>query len=311
MGFIIRGIGTALPERVVTNDDLAARMETSDAWIVERTGIRERRVGGSTASLATDAGRAALERAGVRPEDVDLLVLCTTTPDQTVPATSATVQHALGLQCGAMDLNAACSGFVYGLVAANGFLSQGLSRVLLIGAETLSRITDPDDRSTAILFADGAGAVLLEAGEADAGGAPPGLLGWDLDADGSLQPLLFSDVGSTFRMRGRDVFRNAVRVMVECSRRALERSGVGPDDVKLLVPHQANLRIIETAAKRLGIPMERTAVVLERTGNVSAASIPLALADRVEAGVLEPGDIVLLAGFGAGMTAASAVLRWA
>ncbi len=289
----------------MTNAEIAARVDTTEDWIFARTGIRERRIGGSTADLAVGAGRAALESAGVAPRDVDLLILCTTTPDQTVPATSCTVQERLGLQCGAFDVNAACSGFVYGLVAANGFLAQGLERVLLVGSETLSRITDWDDRSTCILFADGAGAILVEARE-----GPTGLLGWDLDADGSLQPLLYCDIGQTFQMRGREVFKNAVLVMVESSRRALERAGVGPDDVTLLVPHQANQRIVETACARLGIPLERTMLVLEEMGNASAASIPLALSRALDTGRIASGDLVLLAGFGAGMTAASAVLRW-
>jgi 3-oxoacyl-[acyl-carrier-protein] synthase-3 len=305
-GTRIRGIGTALPDKTVTNADLEARLDTSDQWIVDRTGIRERRIGESSSALAIDAGRAALAHAGVDGSDVDLVLLCTTTPDQQMPATSARVQHALGVRGGAFDLNAACSGFVYGLVTAHGLLSVGLERVLLIGAETLSRIVDWDDRGTAVLFGDGAGAVLLESTDASRNE----LLGWDLGADGSLGHILFADIGGTIQMDGREVFRRAVRVMVDSSERAMAHAGVTADEVSLLVPHQANTRIIDAAAERLGIPPDRTVVVLDRTGNTSAASIPLALADAAGAGRLACGDRVLLVGFGAGMTWAAAVLDW-
>jgi 3-oxoacyl-[acyl-carrier-protein] synthase-3 len=304
-GAVITGWGTALPDKVVTNDDLASMVDTSDQWIRERTGIRERRVGGSTASLSIDAGRAALEKSGVDPATIDLLVLATTTPDQTVPATSATVQHALGLTCGAFDLNAACSGFTYALIAAHGFISVGASRVLVVGTDTLSRITDWDDRSTAILFADGSGAVVLEACE---GGGQ--LLGWDVDADGSLVGLLYADIGGYMRMDGPEVFRRAVRIMVQSATNSLASAGVSADDLALVVPHQANIRIIEAACNRLGVSMDRTATVLHRTGNTSSASIPLALVDAIDNDRLHDGDLVLLVGFGAGMTAGSAVLRW-
>lgn len=304
-GASITGWGTALPDLVVTNDDLAARLDTSDEWIVERSGIRERRMGGTTGGLAAQAGSAALREAGVDPSDVDLLVLATTTPDQRVPATSAVVQHALGLRCGAVDMNAACSGFVYALVAGHGFVGMGTDRVLVVGAETLSSIVDHDDRSTAVLFADGAGAVVLEAVPGD--GA---LLGWDLGADGSAAGILQCDHGGFLQMDGREVFRRAVRATVASAEAALERAKLTAADVDLFVPHQANVRIIEAAAQRLGIAMERTAIVLDRTGNTSAASIPLALAGAADGGRLADGDIVLLSGFGAGMTWASAVLRW-
>ncbi|MGH9187980.1 MAG: 3-oxoacyl-ACP synthase, partial [Acidimicrobiales bacterium] len=201
-GARITGWGTALPDKIVTNADLEATLDTSDEWIRERSGIRERRIGGTTAGLAVEAGVAALKAAGVTPTGIDLLVLCTTTPDQTVPATSSQVQHELGLRCGAMDLNAACAGFVYGLVTSHAFIAAGARRVLLIGAETLSRILDWDDRNTAVLFADGAGAVVLEASD-----GPDELLGWDLGVDGSLRPLLYADVGGSIRMAGSEVFR--------------------------------------------------------------------------------------------------------
>jgi 3-oxoacyl-[acyl-carrier-protein] synthase-3 len=300
----IVGWGTALPEKVLTNADLETMLDTTDAWIVERSGIRERRIGGTTSGLALQAGQAALTHAGADPGSVDLLILCTTTPDQQIPATASTVQHELGLRCGAFDLNAACSGFVYGLVAANGFISSGLQRVLIIGSETLSRVVDWDDRGTAVLFADGAGAVVLDAADA------PMLLGWDLGSDGSLRSILDADIGGFMRMEGKEVFRRAVRVMIDSATRSMQRAGVTADDIALVVPHQANVRIIESANAKLGIPMERTAMVLERTGNTSSASIPLALAAAADAGRLSPGDLVLLVGFGAGMTWASAVIRW-
>jgi 3-oxoacyl-[acyl-carrier-protein] synthase-3 len=304
-GGAITGWGTALPERVVTNHDLETTMDTSDAWIVERTGIRERHVGGTTAGLSVESGRRALDVAGVAPADIDLLILATTTPDRAVPATSATVQHQLGLSCGAFDLNAACSGWVYGLVAAEGFIATGAERVLLIGTDTLARITDWSDRNTAILFADGSGAAVIEAVDGD---SP--LLGWDLDADGSAEEALYCDLGQTLQMEGREVFRRAVRIMVDSATRSMQRAGVTADDIALVVPHQANIRIISASCERLGIEMERAAIVLDRTGNTSAASVPLALADALDAGRVADGDLVLFVGFGAGMTAASAVMRW-
>ena len=304
-GAVIRSWGTALPPKVVTNHDLEQTLDTSDEWIVERTGIRERRVGGTTSGLAIEAGRQALDRAGWDPSTVDLVILATTTPDQQVPASASTVQNELGIAGGAFDLNAACSGFVYALIAGHGLIGAGMSRVLLIGAETLSRITDWDDRGTAILFADGAGAVTLEAVD-----GPGQLLGWDLGSDGSARHILDADIGGYLEMDGREVFRRAVRVMVESGNTALERAGVSASDISLVVPHQANIRIIESACTRLDIPMERAVSVLDRTGNTSSASIPLALADAADAGRISPGDVVLLVGFGAGMTWASAVLRW-
>ena len=243
--------------------------------------------------------------AGIAPADIDLLILATTTPDRAVPATSATVQHRLGLSCGAFDLNAACSGWVYGLVAAQGFIATGAEKILLIGTDTLARITDWTDRNTAILFADGSAAVVIEAVDGD---SP--LLGWDLDADGSAEEALYCDLGQTLQMEGREVFRRAVRIMVDSATRSMQQAGVTADDISLVVPHQANIRIISASCDRLGIPMERAAVVLDRTGNTSAASVPLALADALDAGRVSPGDLVLFVGFGAGMTAASAVMRW-
>ena len=305
MGSRILGWGTALPDKVVTNSDLEKTLDTSDEWIVERSGIRERRIGNSTAELAIAAGGKALRRAGVDPASIDLLILATTTPDQTVPATSARVQAELSLGGGAFDLNAACSGFVYGLVMADAMLDAGAKRILLIGAETLSRITDWGDRNTAVLFGDGGGALLLER-VADEGQ----LLASDLGLDGSAREILKSEVGGTIEMDGREVFKRAVRAMVDSANRTLERAKVRADEIQLIVPHQANIRIIQAACDRLGIARDRAAVVLDRTGNTSSASIPLALVDAIDNGRLQDGDLVLLTGFGAGMTWGSALLRW-
>ncbi|MDP9419067.1 MAG: ketoacyl-ACP synthase III [Actinomycetota bacterium] len=304
-GVAVVGWGVALPDTAVTNADLEARLDTSDRWITERTGIRERRIGGTTGQLAAAAARQALVAADASPGSVELLVLATSTPDQQIPATASAVQDALSLSCGAFDVNAACSGFVYALVAGAGMAGVGARRVLVVGADVMSRITDQGDRSTAVLFGDGAGAVVLDAVE-----GPGQLLGWDLGSDGSLRHLLQADVGGYIRMEGKEVFRRAVRVMVDSAEAAMARAGLTLADVDLLVPHQANTRIITAACERLGIPMERTAMVLDRTGNTSAASIPLALGDAAQSGMLAKGDVVLLVGFGAGMSWASAVLRW-
>ena len=302
----VTGWGAALPEKVVTNVDLESTLDTSDAWIVERTGIRERRIGGTTAGLGIDAARVAMDRAGVSGADIDLVLLCTSTPDEAMPAGASVIQHELGVRGGAVDLNAACSGFVYGLVAADGFLRAGLRRVLLVGAETMSRIVDWDDRGTAILFGDGAGAVVLERGD-----GPGRVLGFDLGSDGSLRHILHADTAGTIEMDGPEVFRRAVRVVVDSAEAALAAAGITADDVTLFIPHQANARIITSACARLGIGDDRTLNILATTGNTSAASIPMALAGAADEGRLRPGDLVLMTGFGAGMSWASAVLEWA
>jgi 3-oxoacyl-[acyl-carrier-protein] synthase-3 len=302
----VTGWGAALPEKVVTNVDLESTLDTSDAWIVERTGIRERRIGGTTAGLGIDAARAAMDRAGVSGAEIDLVLLCTSTPDEAMPAGASVIQHELGVRGGAMDVNAACSGFVYGLVAADGFLRAGLRRVLLVGAETMSRIVDWDDRGTAILFGDGAGAVVLERGD-----GPGRVLGFDLGSDGSLRHILHADTAGTIEMDGPEVFRRAVRVVVDSAEAALTAAGITADDVTLFIPHQANARIITSACARLGIDDDRTLNILATTGNTSAASIPMALAEAADEGRLRPGDLVLMTGFGAGMSWASAVLEWA
>lgn len=305
IGAKIIGWGTSLPPKVVTNDDLSKTMDTSDEWIRERTGIERRHIGGTTASLSIESGRKAIEMSGIDPLSIDALVLSTTTPDRTVPATSATVQHGLGLRCGAFDVNAACSGFVYALITGHGLVAMGMKRILVIGTDTLSRITDWTDRNTAILFADGSGAAVIEATS-----GPGQLLGWDFDADGSLEDLLYAEIGGTLHMEGKEVFRRAVRIMVESAEKSIKAAGLTTNEIDLVVPHQANLRIIEAACKRLDIPMSKTSVVLNETGNTSSASIPLALFDAVDQGRVKPGDNVLLVGFGAGMTAASAVIKW-
>ena len=302
---VITGWGRALPETIVTNSDLAKTLDTSDEWIRERTGIEQRHVGGTTASLSIESGRKALEMSGVDPLSIDALILATTTPDRTVPATSAAVQHGLGLRCGAFDLNAACSGFVYGLVTAHGLIAIGMRNILVIGTDTLSRITDWTDRNTAILFADGSGAAVIQATD-----GPGQLLGWDIDADGSLENLLYADIGKTLYMEGKEVFRRAVRIMVDSAEKSLKAAGLTTSDITLVAPHQANIRIIEAACKRLDIPMSKTSWVGNKTGNTSSASIPLALFDAADNGRLKTGDNVLLVGFGAGMTAASAVIKW-
>ena len=338
----IAGWGTAIPSRRVTNDDLAQRVDTSDAWIVERTGIRERRFAGpgeTTASLAIEAGAAAIKSAGLTPAEIGCCIVATCTPEQPIPATAAFVQDGLGLRCGAFDLDAACAGFVYALVVGAGLLSTGgLDAVLLVGSETLSRVADPDDRATCVLFGDGAGAVVLVPGEpaphangprlpagAASGEANAGLLAWDLGCDGSAASLLAVPAGGSrlpptldtvtqgqhwLKMEGQEVFRRAVRAIVESAAATMAQAGVTAAEVDLFVPHQANVRIIDAAASRLGIPGERTFVNIDRYGNTSAASIPIALAEAADSGRLNRGDLVLLSGFGAGMSWASALVRW-
>jgi 3-oxoacyl-[acyl-carrier-protein] synthase-3 len=280
-------------------------MDTNDEWVRERTGIQRRHIGGSTSELSAISGAAAMKMAGVDPSSIDALILATTTPDRTVPGTSATVQNLLGLSCGAFDVNAACSGFVYALVNAHGLIAMGAERVLLIGTDTLARITDWTDRNTAVLFADGSGAAVLEATSGRGH-----LLGWDLDADGSAEEILYAEIGGNIQMEGKEVFRRAVRIMVDSAQKSMAHAGVTADDISVIVPHQANIRIISAACDRLGIPMSKAAVVLQETGNTSSASIPLALFADLGQTKPKQGDLVLLVGFGAGMTAASAILEW-
>ena len=316
------GWGVALPPTTVANADLESLFDTSDAWIVERSGIKSRRAAagpfvdhvvaahppdgvGTTAALAIEAGNRAIKAAGVAPEEIAMVLLCTTSPDQAMPATASAVAHGLGIRGGAMDVNAACAGFAYGLVTAAALVGAGAGKVLLIGAETMSRIVNWSDRTTAFLFGDGAAALVLEAVD-----GPGSLLGWDLGGDGSLVELLYADHGSGMVMKGQEVFRQAVRASVESSVTALRRAGIEPAEVALFVPHQANARIMKTVAERLGIGPERIASVIDWTGNTSSASIPLALFHEADQGRLADGDVVLMTGFGAGMAWGSAVWRW-
>tara|TARA_B100001146_G_scaffold7676_1_gene6481 strand:+ start:253 stop:1188 length:936 start_codon:yes stop_codon:yes gene_type:complete len=301
----ITGWATHLPEKVLTNDELAKIVDTSDEWIRERTGISTRHVDGTVTEMSTEAGRSAMAMAGVAADDIDLLLLATCTSDQQFPASASVVQHNLGLTCGAIDMNAACSGFVYGLVTAMQYIDGGLDRVLLIGSDALSPLIDWEDRGTCVLFGDGAGAVVIERSAEE-----PSLLGWDLMSDGSAAGILYSDHGGKIVMNGQEVFRRAVLAMESAARKAMEQAAVTSDDIALVVPHQANVRIIEASFKRLGLTMDRAAMVLHRTGNTSAASIPLAMVDAIDAGRVQQGDLLLLVGFGAGMSSAAAVIRW-
>jgi 3-oxoacyl-[acyl-carrier-protein] synthase-3 len=304
-GAAITGWGAALPTKILTNHDLEEMFETDHDWIVDRTGIHQRHVGGTTTDLSVEAGRKALAMSGVDPSTIDALILATTTPDRVVPASAPGIATELGLRCGAFDVNAACSGFTYGLIVAHGMIAMGARNILCIGTDTLSRITDWTDRNTAILFADGSGAVVLEGVD-----GPGQLLGWDIDADGAAERFLYAEVGGLLQMEGKEVFRRAVRIMVDSATKSMAQAGVTADDIAMVVPHQANIRIIQASVDRLGIGMDRVSTVLHDTGNTSSASIPLALCAALDDGRIHDGDLVLLVGFGAGMTAASAVVRW-
>ncbi|GBC80122.1 3-oxoacyl-[acyl-carrier-protein] synthase 3 [bacterium HR09] len=322
----IAGLGTALPARVLTNADFERMVETSDEWIVTRTGIRERHVvgeGESLATLAVEAGKKAMADAGVDPQEVELLILATATPEQPIPATAAIIQPQLGvMRAACFDLSAACSGFLYALQVARQFFSTGeVSTALVIGAETLSRYTDYTDRATCVLFGDGAGAVVLKA--ADAG---QGILRMAWHTDGSMADFICMPGGGSkfppnvkeyvdarlpfIKMRGNETFKVAVRALAEVCEEVLTAAGVKVDDIDLLVPHQANIRIIDAVASRLGVPPEKVFVNVDRVGNTSAASIPLALADARAQGRLKPGDLVLMAAFGGGLTWAASLVRW-
>ena len=301
----ITGWATHLPEKRLTNHDLAELVDTTDEWIRERSGISARHVGGKVSEMSTVAGRDALAMAGVDPGDVGLLLLATCSSEQQFPASASIVQHNLGLKCGAIDINAACSGFVYGLVTAMQFAAGGVDTILLIGSDALSSLVDWTDRGTCVLFGDGAGAVVIQR-SADS----PTMLGWDLMSDGSAAGILSCEHGGKIFMNGKEVFRRAVLAMESTARNAMETAGVVMEDIALVVPHQANIRIIDAAMKRLAIPREKAAMVLERTGNTSAASIPLALVDALDNNRVAPGDLVLMVGFGAGMSSGAAVIRW-
>ena len=368
-GVHIAGWGTAVPRRVVTNHDLAAYLDTSDEWIVERSGIRERRwagAGETTGALALAAARDALTDAGVDATDVDVVVVATCTPDTPMPSTASQVAHALGITAGAFDVNAACAGFVYALATASGLVTADVARTaLVVGSDTMTTILDREDRATAVLFGDGAGALVLTStspigavdatqptandapadgrhGPADpAGGhgparlggphglpapaAPAGLLASDLVGDpagvdllvvpagGSARPASAATVAARehyLRMDGREVFRRAVRAVTASIGRTLDRAGCTPDDVALFVPHQANARIVDAVLSRTGLAPERTSSTVDRYGNTSAGSIPIALAEAADAGTVASGDLVLMCGFGAGLSVGTALWRW-
>jgi 3-oxoacyl-[acyl-carrier-protein] synthase III len=322
----VASVGTAVPERVLTNHELSQVLDTSDQWIVERTGIRERRIAGpeqSVAMLSRDASLLALERAGVGVEELDTIVLATASPDRLLPSTACDLQALLGASnAAAFDVGAACPGYVYALTIAEGLIASGQSRiVLVIGAEKLSTITDFQDRSTAILFGDGAGASVVRRAQ----GSGRGILSTFLKSDGRLAPLLYRPGGGSadpisekvvcershyMKMAGREVFKAAVLAMAEACDAALTRAGVSADEVDLMIPHQANLRIIEATAKHANMPMSKVMVNLDRFGNTSSASIPLALDQAVAEGRVGPGSLLLLVAFGAGFTWGSAVVRW-
>jgi 3-oxoacyl-[acyl-carrier-protein] synthase III len=317
----IVGLGAYLPSRIVTNDDLAAELDTTDAWIRTRTGIRQRHVAApeqATSDLAATAGKAALADAGLGVEDVASIVVATTTPDHTVPGTAPLVAAALGTEAGAFDVNAACSGFVYGLKVGAALAVSDDAPVLVIGSETLTRIVDPTDRSVAVLFGDGAGAVVLAPGGGSIG---PFVLG----VDGSDPSMLWTRSGGTrqpatrasldarsqyLTMRGGDVYRHAVVRMAGAATDVLDQAGLQPDDVDVFVGHQANARILEAVRQRVGVATDRALVTVDEHGNTSAASIPLALASARERGTLRPGATVLLAAFGAGLSWGACLLTW-
>jgi 3-oxoacyl-[acyl-carrier-protein] synthase-3 len=319
------GWGMAVPRRVLTNDELSRTVDTSDAWIRERTGIAERRIAAAdehTSVLATAAAQRALDCAGVSPRMIDLVIVATCTPDRPFPATASTVQARLAIpHAGAFDLAAACSGFVYGLSVATSMIRSGAHHtVLLVGADLFSHILNWRDRNTCILFGDGAGAVVLQASS-----APRGLLAANLHSRGEDEDMMTVEAGGTrmpltaalleqpqrfFAMNGREVFKHAVREMTESIRQVLSDADMTMDDIRLVVPHQANSRIIEALAKRLHISPERLFVNVERYGNTSAASVPIALCEAVEQGPLREGDNVVLTAFGGGLTWASALVRW-
>jgi len=328
---IVAGCGSYLPERVVTNGELAERVDTSDEWIVARTGIRQRHIaaeGEVTSDLAFLAAERALEHAGIPASDLDLLVLATTTPDQTFPATATRVQHRLGMINGAaFDVQAVCSGFVYGLAVADNFIKVGQAKtVVLIGAETFSRLLDWQDRGTCVLFGDGAGAVVLRAAEngedEDEFGETGhnrgrGILSTHIYSDGSSSDLLYVDGGPSstqtvghVRMNGREVFRHAVTNLAEIVHESLEANGLAADDIDWLVPHQANKRILDSTAKKLGLPADKIVVTVERHANTSAASIPLALDEALKDGRIKTGDLVLLEAMGGGLTWGAGLIRW-
>jgi 3-oxoacyl-[acyl-carrier-protein] synthase-3 len=320
---VVLGVGACLPERAVSNADLEKMVDTTDEWIVQRTGIRQRYIAGdheTTSSLGEGAARMALERAGVTPNDIDLIIVATSTPDFTFPATATQIQAALGIRHGAaFDMQAVCSGFVFAVATADKFLRSGShQRALVIGAETFSRLLDWSDRTTCVLFGDGAGAIVLEAQD-DAGleNAPRGVLTSHLRSDGRHREKLYVDGGPSrtgtvghLRMEGREVFKHAVGMVTDVMRDAFQTTGESADSLDWFVPHQANRRIIDASAHKLGIAPQKVVTTVDRHGNTSAASIPLALSVAVEDGRIKRGDLVMIEAMGGGFTWASALIRW-
>jgi 3-oxoacyl-[acyl-carrier-protein] synthase-3 len=318
----VRGIGAALPRRIMKNADFEGMVETSDEWIAQRTGIRQRHIAGddeTTASLGEAAARAALDNAGLTPADIDLIVLATSTPNNTFPATAVEIQNRLGMHHGfAFDMQAVCSGFVYAVTTADLYIRGGLAkRVLVIGSETFSRILDWNDRSTCVLFGDGAGALVLEAGEGTGDIADHGVLAASLRSDGAHKDKLFVDGGPSttgtvghLRMEGREVFKHAVGMITDVIEATFSAAGITAEDLDWFVPHQANKRIIDASAKKLGIADQKVVVTVNLHGNTSAASVPLALSVAVADGRIKKGDLVLLEAMGGGFTWGAVLVRW-
>lgn len=314
---VVRGVGHYLPTRIVSNAHFEKTLDTSDEWIRARTGIERRHFaaeGETTSQMAAQAARAALDMAGMSGDQVDALLVATSTADLTFPSAATMVQHEIGMSGGfAFDVQAVCAGFVYAMANANALILSGQAeRVVVIGAETFSRIMDWTDRSTCVLFGDGAGAIVLEAVE----GSDSGILSTDLHSDGTYRDILYVDGGVStqttghLRMEGKEVFRHAVEKLAQTAHAALEKAGVTADDVDWIVPHQANLRIIKSTANKMGVPMERVVVTVQDHGNTSAASIPLALSTGVARGQIKPGDLVVTEAIGGGLAWGAVVLRW-
>ena len=319
---VVRGIGSALPRRIMKNTDFEGMVETSDEWIAQRTGIRQRHIAAddeTTASLGEAAAREALDNAGLTPDDIDLIVLATSTPNNTFPATAVEIQQRLGMRHGfAFDMQAVCSGFVYAVTTADLYIRGGLAkRVLIIGSETFSRILDWNDRSTCVLFGDGAGALVLEAQEGAGTIADHGILAASLRSDGTHREKLYVDGGPSttgtvghLRMEGREVFKHAVGMITDVIEATFSEAGITAEDLDWFVPHQANKRIIDASAKKLGIADAKVVITVDRHGNTSAASVPLALAVAVKDGRIRKGDLVLLEAMGGGFTWGAVLLRW-
>jgi 3-oxoacyl-[acyl-carrier-protein] synthase-3 len=319
---VVRGIGSALPRRIMKNTDFEGMVETSDEWIAQRTGIRQRHIAAddeTTASLGEAAAREALDNAGLTPDDIDLIVLATSTPNNTFPATAVEIQQRLGMRHGfAFDMQAVCSGFVYAVTTADLYIRGGLAkRVLIIGSETFSRILDWNDRSTCVLFGDGAGALVVEAQEGAGTIADQGVLAASLRSDGTHREKLYVDGGPSttgtvghLRMEGREVFKHAVGMITDVIEATFSEAGITAEDLDWFVPHQANKRIIDASAKKLGIADAKVVITVDRHGNTSAASVPLALAVAVKDGRIRKGDLVLLEAMGGGFTWGAVLLRW-